>query len=205
MLLVFGVRYLYALVSTGSFHCPVCGVDRDYRLRRPRSWFHVFWLPIVPMRHGAEFVECDVCRSRFEPTVLGVPTSQRLGELLSRGVRTAAAYLITTAEASGETLTRAVPVLQRSLGPDYTREVLEADLAAHRHGSDFGVLNQLAGSLDVLGKEQLLRGLAELELVLAGDREPDWARLGDVASALGVTPAHLRGIAHEAATRSREG
>jgi hypothetical protein len=86
--------------------------------------------------------------------------------------------------------------------------VLEADLAAHRHGSDFGVLGQLAGSLDVLGKEQLLRGLAELELVLAdgrGSREPDWGRLGDVASALGVTPAHLRGIVHEASMRSREG
>jgi hypothetical protein len=205
MLLVFGVRYVYALVSTGSFHCPVCGVDRDYRVRRPRSWFHVFWLPIVPMRHGAEFVECDVCRSRFEPTVLGVPTSQRLGELLSRGVRTAAAYLITAAEANSETLSRAVPVLQRSLGPDYTREVLEADLAAHRHGSDFGVLGQLSTSLDVLGKEQLLRGLADLQLILAGNREPDWGRLGDVAAPLGITPAHLRGIVHEAAARSREG
>ncbi len=208
MLLLFGVRYLYTLVTTGSFHCPVCGVDRSYRVRRPRSWFHVFWLPLVPLRHGAEFVECDVCRSRFEPTVLGVPTSQQLGELLSRGVRTAAAYLITSAEASGETLERSVAVLQRSLGPAYSREVLEADLAAHRHGSDFGVLGQLAGSLDVLGKEQLLRGLADLELVLAdgrGSREPDWARLGDVASALGVTPAHLRGIVHDASTRSREG
>jgi hypothetical protein len=35
MLLVFGVRYLYALMATGTFHCPVCGVDRGYRLRAP--------------------------------------------------------------------------------------------------------------------------------------------------------------------------
>ena len=205
MLLVFGVRQLYALVATGRFHCPVCGVDRGYRLRHPRSWFHLFWIPLVPMRQGEPFVECDVCRSRFEPGVLGVPTSERLGELLSRGVRTAAAYLITSAEASGETLARAVTVLQRSLGPTYTREVLEADLAAHRHGTDFAVLGQLAASLDVLGKEQLLRGLADLELTLANGREPDWGRLGDVAAALGVTPAHLRGIVSEAASRSREG
>src|SRR5215212_987399 len=176
MLLVFGVRYLYALVATGRFHCPVCGVDRGYRLRHPRAWFHAFWIPLVPLRRGEPFVECDVCRSRFAEDVLESPTSDQFGELLSRGVRTAAAYLITTAEAGSEGLDRAVAVLQRSLGPGYTREVLEADLAAHRQGSDFAVLGRLAGHLDPLGKEQLLRGLADLELAIADGRAPDWSR-----------------------------
>ncbi len=203
MLLVFGVRYLYSLVATGTFHCPVCGVDRSYRLRNPRAWFHLFWIPLVPLRRGDPIVECDVCRSRFGQDVLGVPTSEQFGELLSRGVRTAAAYLITAAEAGPEALPRAVEVLQRSLGPAYTRELLEADLAAHRHGSDFSVLRRLAGQLDVLGKEQLLRGLAELELAIADGREPDWSRLGDVGAALGVTPAHVTGIVQEARARSR--
>ena len=204
MLLVFGIRQLYALVTTGTFHCPVCGVDRGYRLRSPRSWFHLFWLPLVPLRQGEPFVECDVCGSRFGEDVLGVPTVDRFGELLSRGVRTAAAYLITTAEAGPDALDRAVAVLQRSLGAGYTREVLEADLAAHRQGSDFAVLAALAGNLDLLGKERLLRGLADLELAVTDRGEPDWSRLGDVAAALGVSPAHLRGIVHEASARTRE-
>lgn len=204
MLLVFGVRYLFSLVATGTFHCPVCGVDRGYRLRRPRAWFHLFWIPLIPLRQGRPVVECDVCRSKFSPDALEVPTSEQFGELLSRGVRTAAAYLITAAEAGPEALPRAVAVLQRSLGPAYSRELLEADLAAHRQGSDFAVLGRLAGHLDVLGKEQLLRGLADLELAIADGREPDWSRLGDVAAALGVTPTHLRGIVLQARTRSRE-
>jgi hypothetical protein len=145
-----------------------------------------------------------VCGSRFSPGVLEVPTSEQFGELLSRGVRTAAAYLITAAEAGPEALPRAVEVLQRSLGPGYSRELLEADLAAHRQGSDFAVLGRLAGQLDVLGKERLLRGLADLDLAIADGREPDWSRLGDVAAALGVTPAHVRGIVDEARARSRE-
>jgi len=204
MLLVFGVRYLYSVVATGTFHCPVCGVDRGYRLRTPRAWFHLFWIPLVPMRRGADIAECDVCRTRFSPAALEVPTSEQLGELLSRGVRTAAAYLITSAEAGPDALPRAVAVLQRSLGPGYSRELLEADLAAHRQGSDFAVLGRLAGQLDVLGREQLLRGLADLELVIADGRAPDWSRLGDVAAALGVTPTHLRGIVQEVRARSRE-
>jgi zinc-ribbon family len=204
MLLVFGVRYLYSLVATGTFHCPVCGLDRGYRLRAPRAWFHLFWIPLVPLRRGEPVVECDVCRSRFRQEALQVPTAEQFGELLSRGVRTAAAYLITAAEAGPEALSRALEVLQRSLGPGYTRELLEADLAAHRQGSDLAVLGALAGQLDVLGKERLLRGLADLELAIADGREPDWGRLGDVAAALGVTPAHLRGIVQEARARSRE-
>jgi zinc-ribbon family len=204
MLLVFGVRYLYSLVATGTFHCPVCGVDRSYRLRNPRAWFHLFWIPLIPLRRGESIVECDVCRSRFRADVLAVPTSEQFGELLSRGVRTAAAYLITAAEAGPEALPRAVEVLQRSLGPGYSRELLEADLAAHRQGSDFAVLGRLAGQLDVLGKERLLRGLADLDLAIADGREPDWSRLGEVAAALGVTPAHVRGIVDEARARSRE-
>jgi hypothetical protein len=204
MLLVFGVRYLYSLVATGTFHCPVCGLDRGYRLRAPRAWFHLFWIPLVPLRRGADVVECDVCRSKFSPDVLEVPTSDQLGELLSRGMRTAAAYLITAAEAGPEALPRAVAVLQRSLGPTYSRELLEADLAAHRQGSDFAVLGRLAGQLDLLGREQLLRVLADLELAIADGYAPDWSRLGDVAAALGVTPTHLQGIVQEARARSRE-
>jgi hypothetical protein len=220
VLLVFGVRHVAAVVATGLFHCPSCGGDRQYAVRRPRAWIHVFWIPVVPLGFREEQVECEVCSTRYEPSVLDVPTSARLGELLSRGTRTAAAYVLTGLSGGSGTgraesaasrpdrsagdLDVAVGVLQRSLGPGYSPEMLAADLAAHREGSDFGVLLQLAGQLTVLGKESLLRGLADLVLAMTRGSEPDWRRLGDVASALGITPTHLRGIVEEASTRTRE-
>jgi hypothetical protein len=222
VLLVFGVRYLASVVATGLFHCPSCGGDRQYRLRRPRAWIHVFWIPVVPLRAAQEYVECALCRSRYQPSVLEVPTSERLGALLSRGTRTAAAYVLTgliagpQAGRAGSTTARqdrgddvevAASVLQRSLGPGYTPEMLAADLAAHREGSDFTVLQQLAAQLTMLGKESLLRGLADLVLALARSGEPDWRRVGHVAAAVGVTPTHLRGILDEASRmggRARE-
>jgi hypothetical protein len=219
VLLVFGVRHLAAVVATGLFHCPSCGGDRQYVLRRPRAWIHVFWIPVIPLGAGEEHVECEVCRTRYEPSVLDVPTSARLGELLSRGTRTAAAYVLTgliggsEAGRTGTTsrpdrgcddLAVAVAVLQGSLGPGYTAEVLAADLAAHREGSDFTVLLQLAGQLTVLGRETVLRELADLVVALAHGGEPDWRRLGDVAAALGVPPAQLHAIVEEASARARE-
>jgi hypothetical protein len=205
MLLVFGVRYLAAVVADGVFHCPSCGGDRPYRLRRPRAWIHVFWLPVVPLRDGAEYAECDACRTRHEPAVLDVPTSARLAELLSRGMRTAAAYALTgLAGPAGADVSVAAGMLQTSLGPDYTPELLAADLAAHREGSDFTVLGQLAAQLTLLGRESLLRGLADLVLAIDGSGEPDWLRIGHVAAALGVPAARAARIVEEACSRARE-
>ena len=89
------------------------------------------------------------------------------------------------------------------LGPDYGDEVLAADLAAHREGTDLDVLEQLAPHLSVHGAEGLLRGLADLVLMLDGVSGPDWRRLGHVATALGITSTHLRGIVEEASARAR--
>jgi hypothetical protein len=211
MLLVFGVRQLAAVLATGLFHCPGCGGDRHYRRRRPRTWFQVFWIPLVPLRTGAEYVECRACGGRFGTGVLDVPTSALLEELLERGTRTAAAYVVTgllarpaAAQRGGDDLPRALAVLQHALGPGYTREVFEADLDAHRQGSDLDVLASLAAQLTVLGREGLLRALADLVLALERPGEPDWRRVGDVAAALGITPTHLRGIVQAASARARE-
>jgi hypothetical protein len=204
MLLVFGVRYLHTVIMTGRFHCPTCGGDRPYRLRRPRAWFHVFWLPLVPLAHGAPVVECGTCSARFLPDVLAVPTAQRLGELLSRGLRTGAAYVLTAQPVSPGDTRRAVAVLQRSLGCGYTRDLLEVDLAAHREGTDLGVLSELSAHLRTLGKERLLRRLAELLVTVSHSGDAHWRRLAEVAAALGVTPAHLRGIVDDVAAGARD-
>jgi hypothetical protein len=136
--------------------------------------------------------------------VLAVPTAERLAELLSRGLRTSAAYVLAGQHLAAAEGRRAVDVLQRSLGGGYTRDLFEADLASHREGSDLGVLAELAEHLRSLGKERLLRRLAELVVVLAHPGEPHWRRLGDVAAALDVSPAHLRGIVDDATARARE-
>jgi hypothetical protein len=204
MLLVLGVRHLHAVVASGRFHCPSCGGDRPHRLLRPRAWFHLFWVPLVPLRRGAPFVECGACRGRFLPATLAVPTAELLGELLSRALRTAAGHLLAAAPLVPGDLRRAQAVLQRSQGPGYTREMLVADLAVHREASDLAVLEELSGHLQALGKERLLRGLADLVLALGHPCDAHWRRLADVAARLAVTPAHLRAIVADATAGALE-
>lgn len=164
----------------------------------------------MPVGRGRPFVQCCACARRFAPVVLDVPTAARLDELLWRGSRTAAAYVLTglLAGAGGsrgaDDMRLILAVLRGVLGPDYGPEVLSADLAAHREGSDLSVLEQLAPHLSLLGGGGLLRGLADLVLALDRSGGPDWSRLGDVAAALGVPSTHVHGIVEEASARARE-
>jgi hypothetical protein len=197
-------------VTDSLFHCPACGGDRAFRLRRPRAWFRLVGIAIVPVGRGGPLVECRACAARFSPVVLDVPTAVRLEELVWRGTRTAAAFVLTgllagpSAHRGVDDARVALDVLRRVLGPDYGPEVLSADLAAHREGSDLGVLEHLAPHLSMPGREGLLRGLADLVLALHRSGGPDWSRLENVAAALGVPPTHVRGIVEEASARARE-
>jgi hypothetical protein len=197
-------------VTASLFHCPSCGGDRAFRLWCPRVWSRLVGVVGIPVGRDEPLVECRACTARFSPAVLDVPTAARLEELLWRGSRTAAAYVLTGLLAApgpqrgvGDARV-ALGVMRRALGPDYGPEVLSADLAAHREGSDLGVLEQLAPHLSMLGREGLLRGLADLVLALHRSGGPDWSRVGSVADALGVPPSHVRGIVEEASARARE-
>jgi hypothetical protein len=197
-------------VTAAAFHCPACGGDRTFRLRHPRAWRRLVGVAVVPGGRGEPFVQCGTCAARFSPVVLDVPTAARLEELLWRGTRTAAAYVLVgllggpAAHCGVDDVRLALAPLSEVLGPDYGPEVLSADLAAHREGSDLDVLEQLAACLSVLGRESLLCGLADLVLALDRSGGPDWSRLGEVATALGVPPGHARGIVEEASARARE-
>jgi len=187
------------------FHCPACGGDREFRL-----WRSPGRLGGLTGRVRAERpVRCRACGGRFPPATLDVPTAARLEELVWRGTRTAAAYVliglgVAPLPPAAHDREHALATLRRVLGPDYGPEMLSADLAAHREGSDLGVLTQLAPHVSAPGREGLLRGLADLVLALDRSGGPDWSRLGVVATALGVPPAQVRGIVDEAWARARE-
>lgn len=209
MLPAFGVRRPAGVETSGLFHCPGCGGDRLFRFRQLRAWLRLRRVPVVPLRRNAPSVECLSCAGRFSPGVLDVPTSARLEEVLWRGTRTAAAYVLTGRLANGDRWSadqarRALAVLRRVLGPDYGLDLLAVDLAAHREGSDLEVLRDLATHISLLGRESVLRGLADLVLVLDRSGAPDWSRLGVVAAGLDVPPAHVRAVVDQASARAHE-
>ncbi|MGI9470668.1 MAG: TerB family tellurite resistance protein [Rubripirellula sp.] len=54
----------------GNFYCPTCALKQTYRLRARRPWLTLYFIPTVPVGGHEHFVECDQCRSTWDPTVL---------------------------------------------------------------------------------------------------------------------------------------
>ena len=70
VLILLGSRSREVEVGSGSFHCPVCGVQRAYEHRRIGRYFTVYFIPIFQIEKLAEYVECQVCHHVFPPEVL---------------------------------------------------------------------------------------------------------------------------------------
>lgn len=56
--------------ETGNFYCPTCGVSESYRLRARRTFLTLYFIPTVPIAAAELFVQCDQCKSNWDPSVL---------------------------------------------------------------------------------------------------------------------------------------
>src|SRR5205085_10628167 len=65
----------YTKGKPGEFHCPACSSTCGYRHRRVRRFFHVFWIPLIPLTVAGEYVECAQCKGTYKLEVLEAATA----------------------------------------------------------------------------------------------------------------------------------
>lgn len=69
-MILIGTINLSRTRDTGEFYCPSCGVPQPYRLRTRRPFLTLYFIPVVPIGGPEPFVQCDGCRSSWDPNVL---------------------------------------------------------------------------------------------------------------------------------------
>lgn len=69
-MILIGTMNLTRTRETGDFYCPTCGVAQSYRLRAKRPFLTLYFIPTVPIGQSELFVQCDQCRSTWDPGVL---------------------------------------------------------------------------------------------------------------------------------------
>ena len=69
-LIIFGRRAVTGDQGGGTFHCPRCGPDQPYMHKRVRSFFTLYFIPLIPMNTLGEYVECGRCQGQYKPEVL---------------------------------------------------------------------------------------------------------------------------------------
>jgi hypothetical protein len=221
LLVIFGLRVFYRAVGQGTFHCQRCGGDREYRHRAGRRWFTLVFIPVIPLNHVGDHVQCTICSTRYRMDVLSLPTTAQMKEALPAGMRAAVIAMMRAGGGnSAPARRRAIDAIRGAGIADYDDAALDADLAAaampaqpgqyqpagqyqpdpyqpdpYQPDHDLaGPLNRLAIQLAVPAREWFLAEVVRIGLAdgMLSDDERHAAR--EVAAQLGMTQAQARGV-----------
>jgi hypothetical protein len=66
-MIVFGTKSTPSVINTGEFNCPNCQDKRNYTLKRYKKYFHIFYIPLIPMDNLGDSLECQKCSSSYVP------------------------------------------------------------------------------------------------------------------------------------------
>jgi hypothetical protein len=126
-----GIRFCFRTTGHGTLHCQRCGGDRPYRRCVGRRWIHLLRVPLIPLHHVAEHVQCTRCRTRYRLEVLGMPTVAAMLAALPAGSLAAITTMLRAGDpASAAARGRAVELMQRAGLTGYDEAALTVDLAA---------------------------------------------------------------------------
>lgn len=194
-MIIFGWRVVFFTLTRGIFHCPDCGGDRDYRRRQGRNFFTLFFVPVIPLtKAGGEFIECDTCRGRWNPGVLGVPTTAQLAQMPAMLLRLAIAQVLRSGDYTvAAARARAVEVVRQAGDAGYDDDGLTADLG--RPFEEVRVeMGHAASALAPEARESILRAAAEIALIDGQLSVSEEETLSAVGADLQLTRVQVTGV-----------
>ncbi|TDC82406.1 TerB family tellurite resistance protein [Actinomadura sp. 7K507] len=193
-MIIFGWRVVFFTLSRGTFHCPACGGDRDYRRRQGRNFFTLFFVPVIPLtKTGGEIIECDTCKGRWNLGVLDVPTTAQLAQMPAMLLRMAIAQVLRSGDYTNAAVrSRAVAVVQQA-GVAYDDNALNGDLA--RPFDEVRVeMGRAASALAPEARESILRAAAEIALADGKLSVSEEETLAAVGADLELTRVQVTGV-----------
>ena len=191
-MIIWGFRVFFRTVGGGVFHCPRCGGDRQYRRRSGRYFFTVFFIPVIPLKKVAEHVQCIICRTRFAPDVLGVPTAAQMSTALPQGMRAAAVTMLLAGDPlAASARQRALEAIRGAGANAYGPGNLEADL---QQPPVLNPLGQVGMQLTTEAKEWFLAEVVRIGLADSPLNERERQAAQSIAQYLGMTPAQTYGV-----------
>jgi tellurite resistance protein len=126
---VLGLRFYFRTIGHGTLHCQRCGGDRVYQRCTGRRWIHVLNIPVIPLEHIGEHVQCRSCRTRYRIEVLALPTTAEMQVALPAATLAAVTIMLKAGDpASPPARGRAIDIVRAAGLAGYDDEALTADL-----------------------------------------------------------------------------
>jgi len=194
-MIIWGWKARYSTLSSGTFYCPHEDGDRGYRHQQARRWFTLFFIPLIPLAVLGDFIECTSCGRQYDPVVLTLPTAAQIIDNLANAMRYAVVAIVTADDIVGDhEKAVALEIMGRYSDTPYTAEDLNRDLIELHSDSLEEAFSNVAGTLNALGKESLIEACMRLSAADGHIDERELEQIARAGRALGLSPAHLRGL-----------
>ncbi|QGJ70439.1 Hypothetical protein PBC10988_21360 [Planctomycetales bacterium 10988] len=204
-MIIFGWRDRASTKERGNFYCPQCEAQNPFKRQEIRSWFTLYFIPVIPLHTKGEYVECNRCRGTFHVKVLSLNPEKQNEEFAAEYqhamVAVMTAMLLADGNVDDSEIDRACEIYERVSGNQASRQdMLDYVNRTQQSGEDIlPKVQQFATTLNEHGKEMIVKA-AYMIAAADGTIDPSEQRfLGQLGGALGLSKAHFRGILSEVA------
>ncbi len=183
----------YSKGPPGEFHCPCCSGMRGYRHRRVRRFFHVFFIPLIPLNLAGEYVECAGCKGTYKLEVLAQAQAPGLSEGQKAARRVLAMMTLADGRVEESEIAAILDYLRYAEKRNVTRDEVLAELEAARTAPpDVETFcRQIMGFLNEQGRQDVLKA-AHMVASADGHVDPSEQKLLErLGIALGMKPAQV--------------
>lgn len=202
-MIIFGTRGVKFTKEEGQFFCPQCESERPYRHRSVRRFFTLYFIPVIPLDKLGEYVECRTCKGTFVPEVLDYRQDVDADQFLSEYEKALRHSLVLMMLADGEIDPNekqvVMDVVNKFSHHDIGLPELDAyiqQVKAYPEPVD-KYLRGVAARLNEHGKEAVIKCAFAVAAADGHIDDGELALLKEMAQALDMPNAHLKGIVDE--------
>lgn len=202
-MIIFGTKSTRKLLDKGSFDCPNCRNNTTFEMRRAKQWFHLYFIPIIPLKTYPPYVECKACNATFIEDVLRAGTGADSDAIRAEFETATLAILARIAWADGiiedEEINEIFKVVNSICAREFSlHDVKEAISDAKDNPDDaLAVATRVGNMMNDSGKEMIIQAV-----YLVANADGDFAReeqdmIMEIGAGLGLRPAYIKGILSE--------
>lgn len=202
-MIIFGTTSTRKLLDRGTFHCPQCQQDTPFEKRRARSWFHLYWIPLIPLQTYPNYVECKNCKATFVEGVLNGNTGADSDQIRAEFETATLKILVRMAWADGVIEPEEIDAIDEIVNKICAKEISRAEIEAEiRDAKDsledaLAVAQRVGNMLNDSGKELILNAVFQIAASDGDFAKEEQEMLLEIGAGLGLRPAHVRGLVSE--------
>ena len=205
-MIIFGTRGVTYAKERGNFFCPGCAGNQSYQWKRVRSFFTLYFIPLIPLNVVAEYIECSGCGGTYRKDILSHDPAAESEQAQAEYHQAIQRVMVHMMLADGKIESSEVETIRNvytklantELSPaqihQQIKEIKEIEAAGD------GVLDELQAMgpyLNEHGREMVLKAAIMVADADGTIQHEEQELLTKIAEAIGMSPAHFRGILAE--------